>query len=95
MNFLFVHTLMLANGRQIHFTYAKKTKYPSLSSFVTNIFLYSFFSISNMDPFVQSIASQHIWETAEWEALKQAVPKIEELHLKDLLKVGAFGRFRA
>lgn len=36
---------------------------------------------------MQSITSQHIWETSEWKALKEAVPEIEKLHLRDLLQV--------
>lgn len=40
-----------------------------------------------MDSFVQDITSQHIWETAEWAALKESVPEVEKLHLRQLLQV--------
>ena len=40
-----------------------------------------------MDSFVQAMTTQHIWETAEWETLKQDVPEVTKLHLRDLLQV--------
>lgn len=40
-----------------------------------------------MDSFVQTITSQHIWESAEWAALKECVPQVEKLHLRNLLQV--------
>ena len=39
-----------------------------------------------MDSFVESIFHQHIWETDAWKALQEEVPKIDALHLRDLLK---------
>ena len=45
--------------------------------------------ILNMDPFVQAMTTQHIWETPEWETLKQDVPEVTQLHLRDLLQVRA------
>ncbi|KAK8800752.1 hypothetical protein WA158_000077 [Blastocystis sp. Blastoise] len=39
-----------------------------------------------MDSFVQTIYNQHIWETDAWKALKEEVPKINQTHLKELLK---------
>lgn len=40
-----------------------------------------------MESFVDTITKQHIWESEEWEALKNAVPGIQELHLRQLLQV--------
>lgn len=40
-----------------------------------------------MDSFVQAMTTQHIWETSEWETLKQDVPEVTKLHLRDLLQV--------
>lgn len=33
------------------------------------------------------MTTQHIWETPEWETLKQDVPEVTQLHLRDLLQV--------
>lgn len=40
-----------------------------------------------MDPFVQTMIAQHIWETPEWEALKNDVSEVSKLHLRDLIQV--------
>ena len=40
-----------------------------------------------MESFVETITKQHIWESEEWKALKEAVPGIQELHLRQLLQV--------
>ena len=40
-----------------------------------------------MESFIQSITNQHIWESDEWNALKEEVPEVEKLHLRELLQV--------
>ena len=40
-----------------------------------------------MESFVETITKQHIWESEEWKALKEFVPEVQELHLRQLLQV--------
>lgn len=50
-------------------------------------YFFLFSVLLHMDPFVQAMTTQHIWETSEWETLKQDVPEVTKLHLRDLLQV--------
>lgn len=51
------------------------------------VYSFSVLEFFLMESFIQTITNQHIWESDEWNALKEEVPEVEKLHLRELLQV--------